>query len=112
MNPRTLILAFPRLATTAFAIVWSEVIMQPEQYGNVVHVTYWEKWTAFERDAMKAVVDKYNATEGAKKHIFVYFLPVSGIEEKTIVAISGGMPPDIAGLSTLGLAAFADNDAI
>jgi multiple sugar transport system substrate-binding protein len=112
MNLKTSLAVFATIAVTVLFIVWSEVIMIPENYGKVVHVTYWEKWTEFERDAMKAVVDKYNATEGAKKNIFVDFMPVSGIEDKTIVAISGGMPPDIAGLSTLSLAAFADNDAI
>jgi len=112
MNFKTSFAAIATVAVTVGSIVWSELIMLPEDHGNVVHVTYWEKWTAFERDAMKAVVDKYNATEGAKKHIFVDFMPVSGIEDKTIVAISGKMPPDIAGLSTISLAAFADNDAI
>ena len=111
MNFKTSFAAIVTVAVTVGSIVWSELIMLPEDHGNVVHVTYWEKWTAFERDAMKAVVDKYNATEGAKKHIFVDFMPVSGIEDKTIVAISGKMPPDIAGLSTISLAAFADNDA-
>jgi multiple sugar transport system substrate-binding protein len=112
MNIKTSLAVISVAAVTVISAVWAELIMVPEDTGNVVHVTYWEKWTAFERDAMKAVVDKYNATQGAKKHIFVDFMPVSGIDDKTIVAISGKMPPDIAGLSTLSLAAFADNDAI
>lgn len=112
MTLKTTLSASAIFAGTLAAAVYSEIVTRPAEYGNVVHVTYWEKWTEFERDAMKAVVDKYNRTEGARKHIFVDFMPVSGIEDKTIVATSGGLPPDIAGLSTISLAAFADNDAI
>jgi len=112
MRPTNHLLTIVAIAATVLAIVYTEAMTAPKDYGNVVHVTYWEKWTDFERDAMKAVVDRYNRTEGARKHIFVDFMPVSGLEDKTIVATSGGLPPDIAGLSTGALAAFADNDAI
>jgi len=100
------------VALTVAMIVGAELITIPGDYGNVTHVTYWEKWTGFESDAMKAVVDKYNAGEGKKKHIFVEFLPVGDIEAKVLIATSGEMPPDIAGLDTLDVAAFADNNAI
>jgi multiple sugar transport system substrate-binding protein len=100
------------LLATVLAVVAGERITAPEDYGRITHVTYWEKWTDFERDAMKVVVDKYNATEGKRKGIFVDFMPVSDIANKTLLAASGGNPPDIAGLSTISLAAFADNAAV
>jgi multiple sugar transport system substrate-binding protein len=112
MRTSSPLLGWIAVASTVSAAVYSEFVTRPKDYGNVVHVAYWEKWTDFERDAMKVVVDKYNRTEGAKKHIFVDFMPVSGIEDKTILATSGGLPPDVAGLSTISLAAFADNNAI
>ena len=112
MTAKSTLTTAASVLATVFAIAYSELMTAKPNYGSTVHVTYWEKWTDFERDAMKVIVDKYNATEGAKKHIFVDFMPVSDIEDKTIVATSGGLPPDIAGLSTSSLAAFADNDAL
>jgi ABC-type glycerol-3-phosphate transport system substrate-binding protein len=97
---------------TLLVALLSEAFVAQPTYKGVTHVTYWEKWTNFERDAMKVVVDKYNATEGAKKHIFVDFMPVSGIEDKTMIATSGGVPPDVSGLTTVDVAAFADNGAL
>lgn len=109
--PRVLIYLL-LLASTAGAAAWAEKITAPAPTGDVVHVTYWEKWTEFERDAMQAVVDKYNATEGAKKHIHVDFVAVSDIETKTLIAAAGGNPPDIAGLQTIDVAPYADDQAI
>lgn len=100
------------LIATVAGAVWAEKITSVPDYGNITHVVYWEKWQDFERDAMKKVVDLYNSTEGAKKHIFVDFMPIAGIEDKTIVAASGGTPPDIAGLEAADVAAFSDNGAI
>ncbi len=39
-------------------------------------------------------------------------MPTADIQDKTIVATSGGTPPDIAGLEAVDVAAFADNGAI
>ena len=94
------------------AIYWAEAITAPPETGKVIHVVYWEKWTDFERDAMKAVVHEYNRTQGKAKGIFVDFTSVSGIEDKTLVATAGGDPPDIAGLQTIDVAPFADDDAL
>ncbi len=112
MNAKTHLTTGATVLAMIGAVLYCEEITAPVDYGNVTHVVYWEKWTAFERDAMKAVVDKYNATQGKEKHIFVDFEPCSDLADKTLLATSGGIPPDIAGLSTISLAAFADNSAV
>lgn len=100
------------IAGTVAAVFFTEQITAPKVYSDAVHVTYWEKWTDFESDAMRKVVDLYNSTEGKQKHIFVDFMPVSGIEDKTSIAVAGDSPPDIAGLQTIDVAPFADDKAI
>lgn len=74
-----------------------------------VHVVYWEKWSGFEFDAMKRVVDAFNASQS---RIQVDVLSVSGIQDKTLMAIAGGVPPDIAGLSGAMIPQFADANAL
>ena len=76
--------------------------------GKVV-VTYWEKWTGFEKDAMQKTVDKFNKSQDK---IYVDMLTISGIDRKVIVATAGGVPPDIAGVWTSTLPILADKGAI
>lgn len=65
---------------------------------DCVVVDYWEKWTGAEEDAMRQIVDDFNSTVGREKHIYVRYLSTSSIEQKTLVAIAAGVPPDVAGL--------------
>ncbi len=58
---------------------------------------------------MKAAVDAFNASQD---DIFVELLTVSGIDRKTILAIAGGDPPDIAGVWVQNLASWADANAL
>ncbi len=44
-----------------------------QREGRVI-IKYWEKWTGFEADAMRAVVDDFNA---AQDRIFVDYSSVS-----------------------------------
>ena len=74
-----------------------------------VHVAYWEKWTDFEFDAMKKTVDAFNASQS---RIQVDILSVSGIENKTLMAVAGGIPPDVAGLYGENVAQYADDHAV
>ncbi|HEY3783111.1 MAG TPA: ABC transporter substrate-binding protein [Fimbriimonadaceae bacterium] len=108
----TSLLASLIAASTAGAIVYAEFLTAPPPPTKVVHVQYWEKWTKFERDAMGVVVDQYNRTQGKAKNIYVDYLPVSGIEDKTLIAASGGNPPDISGLASTDIASFADDQAL
>jgi ABC-type glycerol-3-phosphate transport system substrate-binding protein len=112
MNVKAYLNGAVTVVATLVSVVWAGRIGEPPNTGKVTHVTYWEKWTDFERDAMGAVVDKYNATRGKEMGIHVDFLFAGDIADKTLLAASGGIPPDVAGLSTISLAAFADNRAV
>jgi ABC-type glycerol-3-phosphate transport system substrate-binding protein len=57
-------------------------------------IDYWEKWQGFEKDAMAAVVDKYNASQDK---VFVRYVSQSQIDRKLLLATAGGNPPDVAG---------------
>jgi len=101
------------LPALALVVVWaaykSEQIPRIEQKPGPVHITYWEKWTEFEGDAIKAVVDRYNSRQN---RIHVDLLSVSDIEKKTLLAVSGGNPPDVAGLYGPNVAQYADDSAV
>ncbi|MEK8024066.1 MAG: ABC transporter substrate-binding protein [Candidatus Hydrogenedentota bacterium] len=76
--------------------------------GRIV-LHYWEKWTGFEGDAMKAVVDDYNKSQD---RVFVKMSTVSGIDRKLLVAVAGGDPPDIAGIWSWAVNIYSDKGAI
>lgn len=76
--------------------------------GRVV-VSYWEKWTNFELEAVKYLVDKFN---NSQDEIYVDILSVSEIEQKLLIAIAGNDPPDLANLQDSGIPIFADKNAI
>jgi len=83
------------------------------------HVTYWEKWNGFESEAMDAVVADFNAQElaHAKRDpnyapIEVEKVTVSKIEQKLLIAIAGGNPPDLAGNYSFVVAAYAEHGAL
>jgi ABC-type glycerol-3-phosphate transport system substrate-binding protein len=74
---------------------------QPGAVAAPVHFTrieYWEKWTGDEELAMREIVNDFNNTVGRQKHIFVDYMSMSNIDQKTLIATSGGVPPDVAGL--------------
>jgi ABC-type glycerol-3-phosphate transport system substrate-binding protein len=77
-----------------------------------VVVTYWEKWTDFEGEAMRRLVDVFNNTEGAQRGIYVDYVVTTQIDLKTLVATSGGDPPDLAGLWPHNISSFASKGAL
>jgi ABC-type glycerol-3-phosphate transport system substrate-binding protein len=87
----------------------SENVTAQHPTPGPVHIAYWEKWTGFEGDAMQAVVDAFNRKQNK---IHVDLLTVSGIESKTLLAVAGGDPPDVAGLYGPNMAQYADDNAI
>ncbi len=110
----------PRVDRSAFTIpvlaaavlfTWyeSEQLTKAPPGDGKVHVKYWEKWTAFEFDAMKHVVDEFNKSQDK---IVVDILSVSGIENKTLMAVSGGVPPDVVGLYGPNVTQYADDHAV
>lgn len=72
-------------------------------------IDYWEKWQGFERDAMAAVVDKYNESQD---RVFVRFISMSQMERKLLLAAAGGNPPDVAGFWSHTVVAYAEKGAL
>ncbi len=108
MNERFLILA-AILVTGTYALVGSERAASRQVGSNRIVVTYWEKWTGEEMRAMKDVVSSFNASQD---RIEVRYLSISGVAEKTLLATSGGNPPDVAGLWADQVVQFADAGAL
>ena len=100
------------------AIVLGLLIFGPRDFGHAkspkgfTEVTYWEKWTGNEAAQMQLIVDDFNKTVGREKNIFVKFLTISNIEERTLAATAAGVPPDVAGLTDEQIAQFAALDAL
>ena len=83
------------------------------------HITYWEKWTGFEGEAMDAVIDEFNAKEVLHAKADPNYAPIevekvtiSNVEQKLLIASAGGNPPDLAGNYSFYVAAYADNGAL
>lgn len=74
-----------------------------------VEVTYWEKWTGFEGEAMRKTVEAFNAKQDC---IHVKLLTTSQIDRKMLMATAGGIPPDIAGLWSNNVIPYADKNAL
>lgn len=76
---------------------------------NRTVIRYWEKWTGFEAEAMRAVVDDFNASQD---RIWVEYSSISQIERRLMLAIAGGVPPDLAGVWAKSLPVYAENNAL
>lgn len=79
--------------------------------GRVV-VDYWEKWTGNEAAQMKLIVDDFNETVGKDKGIYVRYISMSNIDQKTRVSTAAGVPPDVAGVWIDNLIQYAAVDGI
>ncbi len=82
---------------------------------DVVDVTYWEKWTGFEGDAMQAVVDLFNSRKIKNKEgkvIQVEMITTSQLDRRLLTAAAGGNPPDVAGVWTWLVTVYADKGAL
>ncbi len=76
--------------------------------GRVV-LDYWEKWTGHEAAAMKKIVDAFNQSQD---RIVVRYLTTSGIDQKTLITIAAGDPPDVVGLWSYLVPVFAESDSL
>lgn len=77
-----------------------------------VVVRYWEKWTGIEQLAVERLVDRFNATVGAERGIWVDYNAVSNVDQRMLIATAGGDPPDVAGLFDYIIPQYADQDAL
>jgi ABC-type glycerol-3-phosphate transport system substrate-binding protein len=75
-------------------------------------ITYWEKWTGLEGSQMQEIVKDFNNTVGKDKGIYVQYLSMSKIDQKTLIATAAGIPPDVAGVWDTQLVQFAALDAL
>jgi len=91
------------------ALHFSMKIETKKEHRGKIVVTYWEKWTGFEGDAMRDAVKAFNESQD---RIYCELLTISQIDQKLLLATSGGNPPDIAGLWSFNLNVFADNGSI
>lgn len=96
-------------AVVGVTAVYSEMVVRPVPHKDRIVVTYWEKWTNFEADAMRDVVNEFNQSQDK---IFVNYLSVSSVDQKTLLATASGIPPDLAGLYGPNMANYAEYDAL
>lgn len=111
MNIRRSAIGLCLLLPAAYFLLASGCVRPPNDKtpdGRTI-VTYWEKWTGFEGDAMQAVVDDFNKSQD---RIFVQRLPVSSIDRKVMMAAAGGNPPDVAGLWSWAVPIYAEKGAL
>ena len=80
----------------------------PSADGKTV-IKYWDKWNGPEADAMRAVVDDFNASQDK---IYVDFSAVSSMDRRLMLSIAGGVPPDVAGVYGKSLPVYAENNAL
>src|SRR5690348_5212894 len=97
------------LAVLAPIAFWLVFRPDPAPADGRVHISYWEKWTGFEEEAMRKVVDTFNARQS---RIHVDMLSVSQVNQKMLLATAGGNPPDVAGVWDFDVVVFADNKSI
>jgi len=88
---------------------WALFRPDPAPADNKIHVRYWEKWSGFEEEAMRKVVDAFNRKQD---RIHVDMLSVSQVNHKMLLATAGGNPPDVAGVWDYDVVVFADYNAI
>lgn len=105
------------LLTSALAAggLWL-LVMGPRDTETIppdrVVINYWEKWSGVEADTMRRIIDEFNATIGAEKGIYVRFLSMAAVDQKTRVATAAGVPPEIAGIWSDRLAQLHAMDAL
>ncbi len=95
--------------TLLFLLGVVQLSAEPASGQGRIVIKYWEKWTGFEGDAMRALVNDFNASQN---RIYVDFLTISQIDRKLMLATGGGNPPDVAGVWSWIVPVFAENNAL
>lgn len=86
-----------------------EQVVKRQTGDSRVTVIYWEKWTGSEAEEMRKTVNDFNRSQ---EKIFVRYLSISDVSNKTLLATAGGDPPDVAGLWADNVTQFADGHAL
>jgi ABC-type glycerol-3-phosphate transport system substrate-binding protein len=90
----------------------SRAAFENDKTGTVqkrVKVTYWEKWSGFEGQAIQDAVDAFNQRQDK---IYVQLTIQGDITQKVRIATSGGDPPDLAGLYSVDVPVFGAQNAL
>ncbi|NDK13992.1 MAG: hypothetical protein COZ06_28530 [Armatimonadetes bacterium CG_4_10_14_3_um_filter_66_18] len=102
--------ALPSLMIAAVLVVATTTGCRHDgRSGGPITIDYWEKWTGFEGDAMRATVNAFNESQS---RIHVNLLTVSQVDRKMLMATAGGIPPDVAGLWSSNVNVYADKNAV
>ena len=109
MSPKAVLIGVAGVTIFATALSMSESVVSRQGRKDRVTVLYWEKWTGDEGEEMRKTVNFFNASQD---RIFVKYLSISGVDQKTMLATSGGNPPDVAGLWANNLCQLADAKAV
>ena len=96
-------------AIVIFSVAAMEKITDRTEPPGPVHIAYWEKWTGFELEGMRQVVNDFNRSQN---RIVVDLLSTSDVGNKTMFAVSAGAPPDVAGLWGEDVPQYVDDRAI
>ena len=95
----------------AWIVIWGPRSSEARPEGYTV-VRYWEKWTGDEAEKMKIIVRDFNATEGKKQKIYVEYLSMTQVDQKTLISTAAGVPPEVAGLWQDQIPQWAALDAL
>jgi multiple sugar transport system substrate-binding protein len=108
---RPVIFAMLALVAGVFLILGSQHDESKAPPGFTT-VEYWEKWVDPEAKQMQIIVDDFNRTVGRDKKIFVHYMSMTDIDQKTLISIAAGVPPDITGSWDTQIAQFAAIGAV
>ncbi len=98
-------------ALSATALGYALLGPRPQRHradGRIV-LDYWEKWTGHEGEAMLRVVNDFNRSQD---RLWVRYFSMGGIDQKAMIAIAGGNPPDIIGMGNFSIPAYAECNAL
>ncbi len=105
----------PRHSATSPALTVPESNLTGRGIEEEIELTYWEKWTGFEGEAMKATVEAFNRKRirnSGGRTIRVNLLTTSQVDRKAMLAIAGANPPDLVGLWSYNVHIFASKGAL
>lgn len=97
------------IGAVSSALIVGETTVSRQARLDRTTVIYWEKWTGDEGEQMRKVVTAFN---NSQDKIFVQYLSISGVDQKTMLAVAGGNPPDIAGIWVDQVCQFSDANAL
>lgn len=109
MRPATSITLCMATIVVVVSAAIGERVVNRQASTDRVTVIYWEKWNGPEGDSMRKVVSDFNKSQ---KRIFVRYLSISGVDQKTLLATAGGNPPDVAGIWLDQVCQFSDAKAL